>query len=221
MPPLPPILRHPSVNPDEPSAVQLRWDSRYQQGCTPGHDKASTWLLAHEHLLTGGRALDVACGKGRHSLWLLRLGYRVDAVDISAAGLQVLAQRAQEMGFAERLRLTQADLRTWRPAAKSYDLVLMTRYLNRALWPALIAALKPEGLLIYRSFHIDLHRLRPDFQLDHMLQPGELLLAFSGLEMLAYEERRLSADSSDSEDCTASIIVRRPPSFNPENHREV
>ena len=135
MTPVPPIIRHPSVDPQQPSPEQSRWDSRYEKGCTPGHDKVSAWLQAQAHLLTGGRALDVACGKGRHSLWLLQHGYEVDAVDISVAGLNVLAHRAHELGFDTRIRLIHADLKHWRPSVDTYDLVLMTRYLNRALWP--------------------------------------------------------------------------------------
>ena len=207
---IPTIHRHPSVDPKQPSPAQTRWDQRYQQGCTPGRDRISAWLLAHQHLLSGGRALDVACGRGRHSMWLLQLGYEVDAIDISLAGLQALAQRAYEAGLAEHLHLLQADLLHWRPEPAQYDLVLMTRYLNRELWPHLIKALKPGGLFVFRSFHTDLHHLRPDFELSHMLQPGELLLAFEGLEIVAYEERRLPPGGQDNEDCTASIIVRRP-----------
>lgn len=210
MSPTPDILRHSSVNPQQPADAQMRWDERYREGCSPGRDQVSPWLLKHAHLLQGGQALDVACGRGRHSLWLAELGYDVDAVDISAAALQILARRASERGLAARLRLMQADLVQWRPEPERYDLVLVTRYLNRQLWPHLQAALKPRGLLIYRSFHTDRHRLRSDLKREHMLQPGELLLAFAGMELLAYEERRLPPGGNDINDCTASILVRRP-----------
>lgn len=210
MTPTPNILRDPSVDPQQPAEAQVRWDERYRDGCSPGRDQVSPWLLKHEYLLKGGRALDVACGRGRHSLWLAELGYDVDAVDISAAALQILAQRVAERGLNDHFRLIQADLMRWRPEPDCYDLVLVTRYLNRQLWPFLAAALKPGGLLIYRSFHTDRHRLRPDLQRNHMLQPGELLQAFPDMELLAYEERRLSPGGTDVNDCTASIIVRRP-----------
>ncbi len=99
-----------------PSVVQQCWDGRYSTGANPAGGEISAWTLAQQPYLTGGRALDFACGIGRHTLWLAELGYQVDAVDISMAGLQHLAERAKEGGLSEDIHLIQADLTEWRSA---------------------------------------------------------------------------------------------------------
>ena len=192
-----------------PSRTQQRWDERYQNGPKAGHRQINEWILAQQHYLGGGRALDFACGVGRHTLWLAGIGYEVDAVDISLAGLQRLAERAKQQGLSDAIHLIQADLTRWRPEKATYDLVFVTRYLDRGAFPALIDAIRPGGLLLYQSFHTDLLRLR-DFDPKFVLQPGELLSAFADLEILAYEERRLQPGSTDRRDCMSSLLARRP-----------
>ncbi len=201
------ITQHNSIRPD--SVDQARWDQRYREGRQPGQGEISAWVQAQELYLAGGMALDVACGVGRHSLWLAGLGYEVDAVDISLVGLQKLSEGAEGRGYADVIHLIHADLSHWRPDCGRYDLILVTRFLDRNLWPALAAALKPEGLLCYRSFHVDMLKLRPDFSPEHLLQPGELFDAFIGLKTLAYEERRWHAGQQAYRDCTSSILVRK------------
>jgi 2-polyprenyl-3-methyl-5-hydroxy-6-metoxy-1,4-benzoquinol methylase len=192
-----------------PSHAQQRWDERYQNGPKVGHGQINEWILAQQRHLHGGRALDFACGVGRHSLWLAERGYMVDAVDISMAGLQRLAGRAKQQGLSHAIHLIHADLTQWRPEKATYDLVFVTRYLDRSAFPALSGAVRPGGLLLYQSFHTDLLRLR-DFDPNYVLQPGELLQSFAGLEILAYEERRLQPGSTDRRACMSSLLARRP-----------
>jgi len=192
-----------------PSFVQQCWDERYSTGANPAGGEIGAWTLAQQPYLTGGRALDFACGIGRHTLWLAELDYQVDAVDISKAGLQNLAERARRAGFRNDIHLIQADLTEWRPEKAVYDLVFVTRYLDRDAFPNLIEAVRSGGLLLYRTFHTDLLRLR-DYESTFLLQPGELLQAFAHLQILAYEERRLLPDSTDRNDCTSAILVRKP-----------
>lgn len=201
------IHQHPSATTH--SSAQERWNERYHAGRQPGGGEVSPWVLAHHHYLTGGAALDVACGVGRHTAWLAEHGYTVDAVDISAAGLQKLAELLKARSLSARVRLIHADLGVWRPEAERYDLAIVTRYLNRDLFAPLADALVPGGLILYSSFHTDVLNLR-DFEPKYLLQPGELLLAFSGFEILAYEERRWAPGSDEFADCTSSILARKP-----------
>jgi SAM-dependent methyltransferase len=202
------IIQHPSVR--RATYDQARWDKRYREG----HHAAlalqpDAWAAMHAPLLKGGRALDVACGRGRHTLWLARLGYEVDAVDISYEGLRGLAKRIEHEGLQERVRLIQADLEVWRPEPATYDLILVVRYLNRSLIPSFKEALRPGGLVLYRTFHTDWARPRSEFQRGFLLQPGEFLHLFRDWEWLAYEERRLPAQGGSSEDCTSAILARK------------
>lgn len=193
-----------------PSPDQARWDERYRNGRGPCQDEIDDWVAAQRPYLTGGRALDVACGTGRYSLWLAELGYEVDAVDISPVALERLAAAAAARGLAERIHIRRADLTTWRPPSAHYDLVLVSLYLERALLPALGAALRPRGLLLYTTFHTDLLRLPGEFNPAYLLQPGELLLTFADWDLLAYEERRLPRTGGRRRDCLSSILVRKP-----------
>ncbi len=191
-----------------PAPDQARWDERYRAGHHVEKSEISDWVLEQARYFRGGRALDVACGAGRHTLWLASLGYEVDAVDLSREALKKLAREAENANLQDRIRIIQADLTIWRPPADAYDLVLVVRYLNRDLFPALIAACRGGGLLLYRTFHTDLLRLRPEFNPEHLLEPGELLRAFSSYELLAYEELRWHEGCATPLCCTNSILVR-------------
>ena len=201
------IIRHPSITPD--SYDQTRWDERYRQGRKVGGLTPDAWFEAHAQYLHGGRALDVACGRGRHTLWLARMGYHVDAVDISLEGLQRLAERLEQEGLEARVRLIQADLEVWRPDPDAYDLILVSRYLNRDLIATFWDALHPGGMTLYRTFHTDWAKLRSDFQRGFLLQPGEFTHLFRDWEWLAYEERRLPPGGEDREDCMSAILARK------------
>src|SRR6185437_5364769 len=116
----------------------------------------------------GAHVLDVACGRGRHVRWLAAAGHRVTAIDRDPALLQPLAGLATTVA---------ADLEAdaWPLPGQSFDAVVVTNYLWRALFPALKAAVTPGGLLIYETFaqaHAALGRpRRPEF----LLRPGELI----------------------------------------------
>ena len=212
------ILRDSSINSE--SYDQARWDERYRSGRKVGGFEPDAWFVAQARHLQGGRALDVACGRGRHALWLARMGYQVDAVDISLEGLQRLAERLEQEGLDARVRLIQADLEVWRPDAATYDLILVSRYLNRDLIASFWDALKPGGLVLYRTFHTDWARLRSDFQRGFLLQPGEFTILFRDWEWLAYEERRLPPGGEDREDCMSAILAKKPDaSGTPNNDR--
>lgn len=201
------IIRDPSVA--ELKADQARWDERYRSNHRVASLQPDFWALLQKRYLTGGRALDVACGRGRHTLWLARLGYEVTAVDVSYVGLRKLATMLEEQGLAERVRLIHADLEHWRPEPVYYDLIFVTRYFNRNLLATFEQALRPDGLVLYRTFHTDWLTLHPTFTAEYMLQPGEFTTIFADWEWLAYEERRLPRGGDNPDDCTSSILVRK------------
>ena len=201
------ILRDASVQQLKPD--QVRWDARYQRNHPAAQLRPDAWVQAQARWLTGGRALDVACGRGRHTLWLARQGYEVDAVDISAVGLAGLAQRIEAEKLEARVQLIQADLAVWRPQPQTYDLILVTRFFDRRVLDSFARALRPGGMVLYRTFHTDWLKLHPEFTAEYMLQPGEMAQLFAEWEWLAYEERRLPAAGGDRDDCSAAILARR------------
>ena len=142
----------------------------------------SLWVQRHARLFKpGARVLDVACGSGRHLRWLAAQGYQVTGVDRDGAALASL----DSIGS-----VVTADIEDgpWPFAGQHFDGVVVTNYLWRPLLPVLRLALAPGGVLIYETFahgHQTIGRpSRPDF----LLQPGELLRAFAGLRVVAYED---------------------------------
>ena len=121
----------------------------------------------------GGHLLEIGAGGGRYTVPLLRAGYRVDAVDLSARALGRLAARAAADGVADRLRTILGDAETV-GLADHYDLVygihllhhvpdpvVMLRAMARAARPGgVVACLEPNPLNPAWYVYITLDRLR-------------------------------------------------------------
>lgn len=169
----------------------------------------SPWLIENADLLPrGGRVLDVACGAGRHSLLLASAGFDVTGIDRDAAVLDRLRQQAVRLRLdvrTEAIDLEPEDMPATPPevlAPSIYDLVLVTRYLHRPLFPHLIRSLAPGGTLIYETFLEQQaergHPKNPAF----LLKPGELSTLVAPLSILRQRE-------GDYDGAMVSSIVAR------------
>lgn len=149
----------------------------------------SSWLLESAPLLpAGGRALDVACGRGRHALLLAAAGFDVVGVDRDAAAISAFEAQAGALGLRVRgqvcdLEAAEADL-----GDSLFDLIAVFRYLHRPLFPALRRALRPGGVLVYETFTraqaLRSHPKNPAF----LLEDGELPGLVFPLEVLTRDE---------------------------------
>jgi SAM-dependent methyltransferase len=134
-----------------------RWDRRWAAG-EQGAGESPDWLgdLPEGLLPRTGRVLDVASGSGAVAVWLARRGLDVTAVDVSPVGLQRAARAAAEAGLVLRTRtvdlesdpLPHPDSRADSGPEAGWDVVTCFHYLQRALFPALAAALAPGGRLV-------------------------------------------------------------------------
>lgn len=188
-----------------PQSDRERWNRKYSQGEGPAHFAPKDLLTGHTGLLSGGRALDVACGFGGNALYLAARGYHVDAVDVSEVALQQAQAEARRRGLRDQIHLVQADLDRWWVPTGRYDLILVFYYLNRDLWPDLVAGLCPGGLLFQAHRNERFLRQRPDFDADYLLQVGELhdLARDAGLEIVYYTE------GTPERDYDTRLIARR------------
>jgi SAM-dependent methyltransferase len=142
----------------------------------------SPWVVRWAHLIApGGSVLDVACGGGRHLRWLAGRGFRVAGVDRDASVL------ADLHGLG---RIVQADIEDgpWPFAGETFDAVVVTNYLWRALLPTLTASLAEGGVLIYETFALGNEAFGKPSNPAFLLRPGELLEACRELQVVAYED---------------------------------
>jgi SAM-dependent methyltransferase len=86
--------------------------------------------------LPPGKALDIAAGSGRHSLWLAQLGWDVTAVDIQPAELPDV--------YFLKADLEQHEYRIERAA---WDLILCWLYWQPDLLPEIVAGVRPSGIV--------------------------------------------------------------------------
>ncbi|MDO8419716.1 MAG: class I SAM-dependent methyltransferase, partial [Rubrivivax sp.] len=142
----------------------------------------SAWVRRFAGLARpGGTVLDVACGSGRHVRWLAAQGYTVTGVDRHEPAVAPLR------GVAE---VVVADLEgaTWPLPGRRFDAIVVTNYLWRPLWPALLGALAEGGVLLYETFSHGQQWIGKPSRPEFLLQTGELLRACAGLRVVAFED---------------------------------
>ena len=189
--------------------TRQRWDQRYSETLT-GQPPAAV-LSAHLHLLpAAGTALDLACGLGANALLLARRGLATWAWDISPIAIARLDEYARKSGIAIQTEVRDVVSRPPEPAG--FDVIVVSRFLERSLAPALQAALRPGGLLFYQTFT----KLRteegdasgprnPDFLLDD----NELLRLFAPLRVRFYREEGLLGDTARGVRNEAMLIAQK------------
>lgn len=162
-------------------------EAKPPRGLPPGGAAPSPWLLRWAHVLPAGASvLDLACGSGRHLRWLAGQGHRPTGVDRDEAALAASADLAAT-GAAE-LIAADIEIGPWPLAGRRFDAVLVFNYLWRPLWPQLLAALAPGGVLVYETFAAGNETVGKPSRPDFLLQPGELISRCQGLHIVAYED---------------------------------
>ena len=195
---------------DRSQSARTRWDERYAAGRGPQSPSPHPWLVEQAWRVRPGRALDIACGVGRDSIWLARRGFRVHGVDISAVALARASARAREMGVAQRVDFVQADLTRFYFPRAFYDLVVGFSYWEPAIRQALRNAVRPGGYLIYETFNIWWKHMRPDIDDRFLVQPGELRAWLQDWQVLAYREVGSDRPPQVTYRAVSSIVARKP-----------
>jgi SAM-dependent methyltransferase len=187
---------------------QIRWDR--QHGESDGIERPSTFLRqvlkSDSWRLAPGRALDVACGKGRNALFLAARGFRVTAVDISPIALEIGRRRAKARALPVDWR--QADLDHFHLKAAEYDLVVNFNYLQRALIPSIKAALRPGGHVIFETYLIDQQAIGRPKNPAYLLAHNELLEHFRNFRVFCYREGKFRDHRESS--FRAGIFAQKP-----------
>jgi SAM-dependent methyltransferase len=183
------------------------WDARYRsEERSEDLETAPTPLLVKAtQALKPGKALDLACGAGRNALWLAEHRWNVTAVDGSPAAIEILRKQAAKRGVSVSTCVADLAKGEFRIEPSSWDLILMSYYLQRDLFEPAKLGLAPGGVLI-AIVHITEPGEEPT---AHRLRPGELKHYFDDWEILhSYEGR---PDDPCHRRSVAEIVVRRNP----------
>ncbi len=155
-----------------------------------GPREPSPWVLRFAgRVPQGGPVLDLACGGGRHTRLFLARGHPVTAIDRDLSGV---ADLTGTPGGTPGLETLETDLEDGSPfplAVRRFAGVVVTNYLYRPLFPALVAAVAPGGVLIYETYARGNENFGRPRNPDHLTEPGDLLEAVRGqLRIVAYED---------------------------------
>lgn len=149
-----------------------------------------------------GRALDIACGNGRNTLYLARQGLVATGVDRSREALAVGREAAVRSNLTACF--VQADLTRFALPGNSVSVLICFKYRDPNLYPCIRAALQPGGLLIYETYTCEHGQYGQKPQNPaHLLERNELLRAFSDWEVIFYREVWIGSG-------TASLVARKP-----------
>ncbi len=150
----------------------------------------SSWLVAGTSLVRpGARTLDVACGRGRHALFLAAAGSMVRAVDRDEARVERLNALARRLRLPLDAEVTDLENGGADLGDGEWELILVFNYLHRPLFPALVRALRVGGILLYETFTAmeGIRHGRPS-RPEHLLEPGELPRLVAPLEVVRERE---------------------------------
>lgn len=186
--------------------LQAKWDARHRDGPPP---EPAAILELNAHLLPAtGCALDLACGLGGNALFLAKRGLQVDAWDLSPVAIQRLDawSRAAKLPLVAQVR----DLLMAPPPPDQFDLICVSHFLDRDLFPALGAALRPGGLLFYQTWSQDRVTGRGPSETRYRLAPNELLALAKGLLIRYYREDGDQGDLTQGLRDLAFMVAQRP-----------
>ena len=144
---------------------KARWNTKHAQNMMP--QKPVALVEKYAYLATDKHALDIACGNGRHSRYLAALGFEVDALDISSVAIERLKD-------LKHIHAMEVDFDTYTLPKEKYGLIVCTYFLERKLFPQMIEALKPNGIILMETFLHDEENERTPSNPAFRLYSGEL-----------------------------------------------
>ena len=173
---------------------------------THQHDhilEPARFLEENLEILPRGRALDVAMGSGRNAIYLAKMGFEVEGIDISSEAVRNALERARSVGVSLKARVAdlEADYLIERGA---YDVILCFNYLQRSLIPRIKEGLRVGGMVVYETFIVDQAQFGKPRNPNYLLKHNELLEMFRDFRCLRYREGLIAQEKA-----VASIIAEK------------
>ena len=174
-----------------------KWNERYQsKGQTVGAANLSPAYVLHEfqHLLpVEGLALDLASGLGANALFLAQHNLQTHAWDISSVAIEKLNAAAKSLDL--NLNTEVRDVVAKPPKENSFDVIVVSHFLDRQIMPDIIAALRKNGLLFYQTFTKAYVQESGPTNETFRLGKNELLSLCEDLDVIVYREEGLIGDT--------------------------
>lgn len=166
-----------------------KWDQRYAEDSHRKRTQPGEFIAQWIDRVTVGKALDVACGLGQKSMFLAETGFQVDAIDVSAIGLERASQQAVAQGLD--INWVQHDLDQPYDFSQKYDLILVMWYVDLPLIRRLCEQLAPGGYLLCEE-HLACDNESGEFigpkNASFRVAPNALREAVVGFDVCYYDE---------------------------------
>jgi len=170
------------------------------------HKKSHTpaqFLVENVDLLPKGRVLDIAMGTGRNAIYLAKVGFEVEGVDISSEAVSAALESAEESGVMIKAQVVDLE-KAFHIKEDAYDVIICFNYLQRSLIPEMKNGLRRGGMIVYETYIVDQAQFGKPENPDYLLKHNELLDMFRKLRCLRYREGIFEGPRA-----IASIIVQK------------
>ncbi len=169
----------------------------------PSSLQPAQFLVDNITLLPKGRVFDVAMGNGRNAVYLARMGFNIEGVDISSEAVSDALELARKAGVA--IRVETVDLEAEYSIKKgAYSVIICFNYLQRSLIAQIKDGLKEGGVVVYETYIVDQAKFGRPKNPDYLLRHNELLEMFRDFRCLRYREGII-----DDRMAIASIVAEK------------
>ena len=145
------------------------------------------FLAENVDLLPGGRVLDIAMGAGRNAIYLAKMGFEVEGIDISPEAITVALESAEEGGVMIKAQVADLE-KDFYIKAEAYDVIICFNYLQHSLILQIKRGLRLGGMIVYETYIVDQAQFGKPKNPDYFLKHNELLEMFRELRCLRYRE---------------------------------
>lgn len=164
------------------------------------------FLVENIGLLPKGQVLDIAMGSGRNAIYLAKMGFHVEGVDISSEAVSNALESAQKAGVT--LNAQTIDLESeYQIRKNAYNVIICFSYLQRSLIPQIKDGLRKGGVVVYETFLVDQAQWSKPKNPDYLLKHNELLNMFRDFRCLRYREGII--ENRDDRRAIASILAKK------------
>jgi 2-polyprenyl-3-methyl-5-hydroxy-6-metoxy-1,4-benzoquinol methylase len=161
------------------------------------------FLVENIELLSKGRALDLAMGNGRNTIYLAKMGFEVEGVDISPEAVSAALESAEKAGVTVKANVVDLE-KAFHIKRGAYDVIICFNYLQRSLVPEIKNGLRHGGMIVYETYIVDQAQFGKPKNPAYLLKHNELLDMFRELRCLRYREGIFEGPRA-----TASIIAQK------------